>query len=386
MAAIHVRFPASGIIRCFHAVHGHDAHEFFRRWPDLLRAAEDEYSGDVHLSTAFQETGTQNAFLAISAQLKNMEEATKANREHLAIITHRTEQFSPSKQSHQRTATPYLALDNLPPLSRFLPAGDSTRFEHPMYLPLLPQYLTALSHAPSLPPVPRSDDQSMTLANHLAQISPVQSQVPAITPLRCPISQSPTSLVQHLPPFSTSLPCATPTFPSTPTRPLQHVGNLPSPSGSRLTCGQEPLTPFIVAHSKENVYCILPLTPCVPGLAQTRSSRDVILPPPEVFSPLNASVSPAYPAFHTQNCTWNAVLSLVQQPHLLWTSYAPKNLGEYADIKSLWQAWEEGMSVEGIGCMPPLRVIDERWGSCKGRRAVWRPQGDALVSCLFFAL
>ncbi|KAF8230613.1 hypothetical protein L208DRAFT_1281176 [Tricholoma matsutake] len=151
-----------------------------------------------------------------------------------------------------------------------------------------------------------------------------------------------------------------------------------------LTRGPEPLTPFIIAHSKENVYCILLLTPCVPGLVQTRSSRDIILPPPEAFSPLNTSVSPTYPAFHTQNCTWNAVLSLVQQLHLLWTGYALKNLGEYADIKSLWQAWEEGMSVEGIGCMPPLRVIDEHWGSCKGHRAVWRPQGDAPIWVNFY--
>jgi hypothetical protein len=159
MAAIHVRFPTSRIIKRLHAVHNHEAREFFGQWSDLLRAAEDEYSGDIHLSTAFQETGTQNAFLAISARLKNMEEATKANREHLATITRRTEQFSPSKPSHQRTATPHSALDTFPPLFQFLPAADSalsTRFEHPMYLPLPPQYLTALCMASNAPSVPVS--------------------------------------------------------------------------------------------------------------------------------------------------------------------------------------------------------------------------------------
>lgn len=162
MAAIHVWFPTSGIIRCFHAVHNDDAHEFFKQWPVLLHAIEDEYSSDVHLSMVFQETGTQNAFLAISAQLKNMEEAMKANHEHLATITRWTEQFCPSKQSHQRAATPHSALDTLPLLSRFLPAGDSmlsTCFEHTMYLPLPPQYLMALCTASSFPSGSFSDHQ-----------------------------------------------------------------------------------------------------------------------------------------------------------------------------------------------------------------------------------
>ncbi|KAH9971978.1 hypothetical protein BGW80DRAFT_1173830, partial [Lactifluus volemus] len=83
-----------------------------------------------------------------------------------------------------------------------------------------------------------------------------------------------------------------------------------------------------------------------------------------------------YPTFHTQNCTWNSVLSLVQQAPLLWTVYAPKRLGEYADIKSLWQAWEKDMTVEGVGCTPPLWLIDERWGSRRGHRTDWRPRNN----------
>jgi hypothetical protein len=167
---------------------------------------------------------------------------------------------------------------------------------------------------------------------------------------------------------SESLAFTSANVPATPARLLRHVENLPHSPSLRLTNGPEALTPFVIACSKELIYCVLPLLPRVPGLDQNQSSRDLILPLPEAFSPPNAPVSPAYPAFHTQNCTWNSVLSLVQQPHLLWIVYALKNLGEFADIKSLWQAWEEGMTVEGVGCTPPLRVIDERWGNCKGRR------------------
>jgi hypothetical protein len=87
--------------------------------------------------------------------------------------------------------------------------------------------------------------------------------------------------------------------------------------------------------------------------------------------PHGAGLAGPGPARGQSSCTWNSVLSLIKQPPLLWTVYAPKNLGDYADIKSLWQAWEEGITVEGVGYTPPLQVIDEQWGSCKGRRAVW---------------
>ncbi|KAH9008641.1 hypothetical protein EDB84DRAFT_1247856, partial [Lactarius hengduanensis] len=91
----------------------------------------------------------------------------------------------------------------------------------------------------------------------------------------------------------------------------------------------------------------------------------------------------AFPPFHTHNCTWSSVLSLVQQPLLLWPGYAPKNLGEYPDIMTLWQTWDEGVLIEGVGCMPPLRLIDERWGSCIGQRARWRPHGDPLARTIW---
>jgi hypothetical protein len=87
MAAIHVQYPDSGIIRRIHVVHSHEAQLFFQQWPDALCVSESEHGYDVHLSTAFQETGTQNAFLFLSACLRDMEEVTKANQKHLAVIT-----------------------------------------------------------------------------------------------------------------------------------------------------------------------------------------------------------------------------------------------------------------------------------------------------------
>ncbi|KAH9024837.1 hypothetical protein EDB84DRAFT_1273752, partial [Lactarius hengduanensis] len=59
------------------------------------------------------------------------------------------------------------------------------------------------------------------------------------------------------------------------------------------------------------------------------------------------------------------------------------NLGEYPDIMTLWQTWDEGVLIEGVGCMPPLRLIDERWGSCIGQRARWRPHGDPLARTIW---
>jgi hypothetical protein len=199
MAAIHVQYPRSGIIRRVHVVHNPEAREFFQQWPDMLHAAENEYSHDVHLSTAFQETGTQNAFLSISARLKNMEEVTKANREHLATITRRTEQFSPSKQcSSHRPPANHLLLhgsDILSPISRFITPetfATSTRLNHPVYFPLPPQFVTS----PSFTSTNNCVDQRPHSASHCqaGQTSEgAQRQVLATLP-RCQDSESTLSL------------------------------------------------------------------------------------------------------------------------------------------------------------------------------------------------
>ncbi|KAN0129106.1 hypothetical protein V8E53_013102, partial [Lactarius tabidus] len=300
MAAIHAQFPESGIIRHMQVVHHLEAQQFFSQWPDVVRTADDICDADVQLSMTFHEAETQNAFLALSAHIKNMEAATSANQEHLSAISQCTEQFSPSK--HQTKGQHLQATASTPhPSTCLIPHGSFpilTPPANPVQFPLPPNYL-----------IPAASSAST-------------SQVP--------------------------------------------IPGVPQLMHSQVS---KPLTPYIVTCAKGQSVWVLPLIPQVPGKDQARSSRDLVLPPVEAFSALNTPLPPAYPQFHTHNCTWNSVLSLIQQPHLLWPSYAPKNLGEYPDIMSLWRAWEEGMLIEGVGCTPPLRLIDERWGSCLGQRA-----------------
>ncbi len=419
MAAIHARFPNSGIIKRLQVVRHLDAQQFFSQWPDVVRAADDMCDADIQLSTKFREDETQNAFLAFSARLKNMEAVTRANQEHLLVISRRTEHFSPSKPQATVRHLPATASVPRPP-TRFIPHGSfpvPTSSEHPIQFPLPPQFLVpkASSVPTSQMPVVGGCAATVTPLQHSVSTAPLVSlpKTPSPPPLRtsaqsslvtaCPTTCVPISvssadssllitvsgdLAQTTTPSSstTFMPTAGVVSPSTPSRsrPLHHVERPTSIRGPQFMSSQvpEPLIPYVVARTEGQISCVLPLIPQVPGQDQARTSRDLILPPPEAFFALNTPLPPVYPLFHTHNCTWGSVLSLVQQPSLLWPSYAPKNLGEYADITTLWQTWEEGMSIEGVGCMPPLRLIDERWGSCLGQRARWRPQGDPLVSVL----
>jgi hypothetical protein len=95
IAAIHLQFPDSGIIQRLQVIHCQEAQQFLHGWHDLLQDAEDEYDADVHISSTFNEANTQNAFLALSARMKSMEDTTRAQ---LAKITRCTEQLSPKKQ------------------------------------------------------------------------------------------------------------------------------------------------------------------------------------------------------------------------------------------------------------------------------------------------
>ena len=80
---------------------------------------------------------------------------------------------------------------------------------------------------------------------------------------------------------------------------------------------------------------------------------------------------------------------MIQQPNLLWDCWAPKALGSYMDIQSLWNVWEEGALVDGVGRGPPLRLVDAEWGWHKDKRTgkgtlpAWRPRNNETVSFLF---
>lgn len=88
-----------------------------------------------------------------------------------------------------------------------------------------------------------------------------------------------------------------------------------------------------------------------------------------------------YPVFTTVDCTWQYLLDKVvnPSPSPLWSSYSPGSLGDYADIKSIWQAWDEGEYIKDVGCKPALRLIDARWGNLESQEThkrkypSWRP-------------
>jgi hypothetical protein len=112
----------------------------------------------------------------------------------------------------------------------------------------------------------------------------------------------------------------------------------------------------------------------------------MILPEPAAFcDAMSMSVS-QYPAFTSRNCSWTSLFAMVKQPSLLWKSWRPESLGNYQNIKLLWQAWDEGTLIEGVGRKPPLRLVDKEWGSqkhqqtSKGRLPSWRPHQNVSVS------
>lgn len=94
----------------------------------------------------------------------------------------------------------------------------------------------------------------------------------------------------------------------------------------------------------------------------------------------------SYSTFKTSQCSWQAIFSMLVRPELLWECWAPQSLGSYADVKALWETWDEGASVRGIGRGPPLRLVesesarreDQRAG--KGKLPAWRPHNNEQVS------
>jgi hypothetical protein len=106
---------------------------------------------------------------------------------------------------------------------------------------------------------------------------------------------------------------------------------------------------------------------------------DLVLPPTSAFS------SSTYPVFTTIDCTWQYILDRVVNPSPLWSSYSPSSLGDYADVKSIWQAWNKGEYIKDVGHKPALRLIDARWGNLESQEThkrkypSWRPQNNNKV-------
>jgi hypothetical protein len=139
--------------------------------------------------------------------------------------------------------------------------------------------------------------------------------------------------------------------------------------------------PILVHHTSGTSY-VLPLSPPL------RTPFDLILPPPAAFCASSTPAPALFPSFDTAHCTWQAIFKLISRPDLLWECWGPRSLGAYPDIKSLWEAWDEGASVKGVGRAPPLRLVESEWGrhedqrTGKGKLPAWRPRKNANVSVL----
>ena len=246
----------------------------------------------------------------------------ESTSENLSVLARRTESFSPSKRSSQLTNfTP----TNITPCNLF-PSGRSTELET----------ITSTTSSISLPP---RHAGSPTSASPLCPDFTTRQQ-DQMTIRRPPTSSG----------FSQSAPS--------------------SPSSSILT-------PTVISAPNQCIHHVLPLSPSDNPLIHT--SHDLILPAASAF------LSSTYPIFTTTECTWQYILDKVINPSFLWSSYAPGSLGDYADIKSIWQAWDEGAYIKDVGRKPALRLIDGRWGNLESQEThkrkfpSWRPRNDNKV-------
>ncbi|KAF5343380.1 hypothetical protein D9758_015630 [Tetrapyrgos nigripes] len=162
-------------------------------------------------------------------------------------------------------------------------------------------------------------------------------------------------------------------------------GDLAAVSSSPLPSPTNSLLPYNVPISEYISLNVLPLLPpSPPNHDSVHTPLDMILPPPSAFYDDLSKKCDSYPLFSTcgQGFTWKDLLDQVKRPVELWSVYKPKGLGDYSTVEMLWKVWEEGVYVDGVGRCPPLRMIEERWGSLKnkdgqGRHAQWRPKSDA---------
>ena len=135
---------------------------------------------------------------------------------------------------------------------------------------------------------------------------------------------------------------------------------------------------MLVVHGNKT-YHVLLLSPPL------QMPFDHILPPPDAFCAAGTPV-PSYSIFKMSQCTWQGIFGMIAHPELLWNFWAPKSLGSYMSIELLWEMWEEGELVKGIGHGPPLRLVDSEWGWCedqrmeKGKLPAWWPCNNEQVS------
>ncbi|KAF8802303.1 hypothetical protein BYT27DRAFT_7112872 [Phlegmacium glaucopus] len=139
---------------------------------------------------------------------------------------------------------------------------------------------------------------------------------------------------------------------SLPTHPLSSLASTPLPAVNRPV---SLLLPRAITAPSHLVYHVLPLSlPTSQDQLPPRMQHDLILPPRSAFA------SSIYPPFTTSDCTWQYVFDRITNPADMWLTYAPGSLGDYPDIKSLWQAWDEGT------------LMYLRWDQTASSNIVWR--------------
>ena len=343
ISAIKDQFPDSSIVKRLNVLSRPDAIFFFQQWPGLREHEETANSQISVLRNAFHETPTRNAFSSFAAQIHGMNQFMESTSENLSVLARRTESFSPSKHGLQFINCPPL---NITPCSLFPPGR-----------PTVPELETSTSNL-SLPPGPPQTPASASPLSPEPQAQPLRQLEQDLTRV---------TLVnggQVCPPTSSESGFALPV-------------SAPSPASNILT-------PTMISAPNQCINHVLPLSPLDNPLRVIHTSHDLILPASSAFS------SSTYPIFTTTECTWQYVLDNVVNPSFLWSSYAPGSLGEYADIKSIWQAWDEGAYIKDVGRKPALRLIDARWGNLESQEThkrkypSWRPRNDNKVCFYFF--
>lgn len=298
-----------------------------------MRGQEEAKNGQLSvLRNAFHESPTREAFSSFAAQIHGMNQFVESTAEKLSVLTRRTEPFSPSKRSSQPITT-----------------CNSSNYHPPSSHNLFPPALPATSLSVSPPPGPTcsSSLQSAPLNSPTSGPLPLDPQPPAQS------AQIVTSNGAQVYPPTSGFPQPTTTV----------------------------LSPTTISVSKHHIYHVLPLSPIATTLGQPliHTSHDLVLPSASAFS------SSTYPVFTTVDCTWQYILDRVVNPSPLWASYSPGSLGDYADIKSIWQAWDEGEYIKDVGRKPALRLIDARWGNLESQEThkrkypSWRPRNDNKV-------
>ena len=325
-------------------------------WPEACELKNHE-SEQLHmLSNKFNEAATQSAFMAIALRLQRHEE-------HLETLTRRTDVLSPSRQRRIVPHSTPTALPCRPPSTHTCShcafcsndtsrrgastAHDDRRIDQP--LPSLISTIEAATRA-------NANDAGSSPSSPVAPTSSLQSPVISRQPLPATAS------------FNSSSHSDVP----------QIISPAVAPAAGPPVAILTPVTVTVL----NKTYTVLPLSP---GPTPLRTNADLILPASVAFTDLKDSSVPRYPTFTARSCNWTSVLSMVRQPQHLWTCWGPGSLGEYDTIEALWEAWDVGRTVPGVGQKPPLRLIEEEWGekkktaTQKGRQQVWRPKGNNTV-------